>query len=120
MDGRLGVSPKKAIGPKRTNDPGNTPIGWELSEAQRKEFYLFMRPAIARYLFIAGVVASLGMAACSTNGNTPLSVGGIPNGVGGVGGVITGTSNTSAPVVLATTTPSPSPVPSPTPSPKGT
>ena len=39
-----------------------------------------MRHAIARYLFIAGVVASLGLAACSTNGGTPLALGGGNNG----------------------------------------
>lgn len=79
-----------------------------------------MRHAIARYIFIAGVVASLGMAACSTNGGTSLAVGAGPNGVGGTNGVPVSTTNTTAPVVLATTTPSPSPAPSPTPSPKGT
>lgn len=73
-----------------------------------------MRHAIARYLFIAGVVASLGLAACSTNGGTPLTVGSYPNGVGGTNGVPVSTTSTNAPVVNSSTTPAPTPSPAKT------
>ena len=73
-----------------------------------------MRHAIARYLFIAGVVGSLGLAACSTN-NTPLAIGGGPNGTSGANGTYNVNSgSTSAPVIIATTTPTPSPSPAKT------
>ena len=80
-----------------------------------------MRHAIARYLYVAGIIGSLALAACS-NGNTPLAIGGGPNGTSGTSGTINpvGGGTTSGPFIVVTPTPTPSPVPSPTPSPKGT